>query len=383
MKVLKFLILIASISFAQTSEDIAIKMYSRLTESIPATNSSIIQTMKGHIQNGDFLSAAKEATQSNDFYNIGLKNFAKSFTDVNNEGSIRMPLNDMSATIIGFTRDDIDFSTILSADTFYRLNTTPAFSIANNTHYESAENSYANLKTSLVADTISSVNNFAPSKAAGLLTTRAFAANSYEAGTNRAAVNNIMNQFFCKTMEQVQDSTRPATRVARDVFIVPNPTIPHLFQTRCSGCHGLMDGMRGAFAHYHFNERTMVYDDSKVHDKYSINATNNPTGYITTDDSWINLLNYGVTESFKSTLLSGKGAKSLGTAITTSKQFSVCMSQRVYKKLCLKDPSTTSEKNYILNLANEFKNNSYNMKKLFESAASSARCITDSEGGAL
>ncbi len=350
-------------------------MYTRLTEVIPAVDSSVITSMETLIKEGNHIEAAKLITNTDDFYNVGLKNFAKSFTDSENSGDIKLPINDMSATIIGFTKDNLNFSTILSEDIFYRYRAGTPVNVSNNVHYESNEDNNVNLRTDLVQDTQSSYLNINESRVAGLLTTRGFAVNGYEAGTNRAAINNIMNQFLCHTMEQVQDSTRPTSRVGKDVFLVPNPSIPHLFKTRCQGCHGLMDGLRGAFAYYNYNGTRLTYINGTPDEKYNINSENNPTGYETVDDSWISFFNHGVTSDFGVSLLSGNGAKSLGISIASSRQFSNCMSEKVFEKICLKKPRTKEDKLVVEALARDFEDNDYKMKSLFEKMSVHASCI--------
>ena len=51
------------------------------------------------------------------FYNITLKNFAMPWT--NRDQTVFAPLNDYMATVIGMVRDDVAFSTALSADILY------------------------------------------------------------------------------------------------------------------------------------------------------------------------------------------------------------------------------------------------------------------------
>lgn len=54
------------------------------------------------------------------FYNVTVKNFAAPWS--NEEASTLVPLNDMIATVIGFTRDEDDFHTALYEDVVYKAN---------------------------------------------------------------------------------------------------------------------------------------------------------------------------------------------------------------------------------------------------------------------
>ena len=61
--------------------------------------------------------AAYIAMDNQYFYNVTLKNFASPWT--NRDQSVFVPLNDYVATVIGMVRDDVDFSTLLSANLTY------------------------------------------------------------------------------------------------------------------------------------------------------------------------------------------------------------------------------------------------------------------------
>ena len=61
--------------------------------------------------------AAVIAMTHKNFYNVTLKNFAAPWT--NRDQSVFVPMNDYIATVIGMVRDNVDFSTLLSADLTY------------------------------------------------------------------------------------------------------------------------------------------------------------------------------------------------------------------------------------------------------------------------
>ena len=80
-------------------------------------NPAELAQMATFIQSGDPTSAANIAMQAPQFYNTTLKNFAMPWT--NRDQSVFAPLNDYVATFIGMVRDNVDFSTALSADLLY------------------------------------------------------------------------------------------------------------------------------------------------------------------------------------------------------------------------------------------------------------------------
>ena len=80
---------------------------------VPPTD-QVLQVMENQITSGDPVAAAYTAMDNRYFYSVTLKNFAAPWT--NRDQSVFVPLNDYIATVIGMVRDDIDFSTLLSAD---------------------------------------------------------------------------------------------------------------------------------------------------------------------------------------------------------------------------------------------------------------------------
>ena len=129
---------------------------------------------------------------------------------------------------------------------------------------------------------------------AGLITTRAGAIQHFDAGTNRRGYNiNIINQT-CHQMENITDISLPSDRIRPDVAASPGGDSRVRLQS-CVGCHSHMDPMAGAFAYYDYNETAgnMVYTAGTVQPKYFINATNNPYGYVTADDSWESRIRLG------------------------------------------------------------------------------------------
>src|SRR5438045_4066001 len=66
------------------------------------------------------LNAAAIATSAPSFYNVTLKNLVVPWT--NRDQTAFAPLNDSAATVIGMTRDAVEFNTALSDDILYTVN---------------------------------------------------------------------------------------------------------------------------------------------------------------------------------------------------------------------------------------------------------------------
>jgi hypothetical protein len=118
----------------------------------------------------------------------------------------------------------------------------------------------------------------------------------------------------------------------------------------------------------------MVYTAGAVQTKYSINASNNPYGYVTTDDSWESRMRLGGADTnifmFDSTLPGkGNGAAAFGTEIAGSGAFASCQVQKAFKAVCLRAPSSTKDGTEIAALTSAFKTNGYKFKQVFADAA--------------
>ena len=94
---------------------------------VPPTDAVLTQ-MATDIAGGQADAAAQLAMTNKNFYNVTLKNFVAPWT--NRDRTVFVPLNDYTATVIGMVRDDVDFSTVLSADLLYVANASgaPAYS---------------------------------------------------------------------------------------------------------------------------------------------------------------------------------------------------------------------------------------------------------------
>ena len=113
--------------------------------------------MSSDISGNNAIGAAQLAMQDPNFYNVTLRNFAAPMTNV--AQSVFVPLNDYTATIIGMVRDNVPFNTVLSADLLYAGNVSgaPAYSPANNNHYQYLDTNDADLSKVLVQQQQSSL----------------------------------------------------------------------------------------------------------------------------------------------------------------------------------------------------------------------------------
>ncbi len=364
--------MLASIAAHAGPRDQAYRIYNRLT-GVPPT-APILDQMTQLIEAGKPAEAAQIATATSYFYNLTLPTFVKPWT--NEDESVRVPLNDYVATIVGIVRDDLPFTQALHADILYTAsdsvvanpaNGVPAYAPNNNDHYAALERNRVDLKESLVRQTQSQLNGIPD--AAGVLTSRAAGEAFFQDGTNRAIIRFTLKSYLCSDLEQFSDTTTPDFRVRQDVTRSPGGDST-VFRNRCAGCHGGMDGFSGAFAYLDFVNGALSHDATRVRAKYLRNASEFPDGYVTTDDSWLNLWVDGQNASFGwKGAESGNGASEWGEMISKTDAMASCMTKKVFKTVCLREP-TRSDAATVESLQADFaKNGAYNMKRLFERTA--------------
>jgi hypothetical protein len=349
----------------------AVQLYSRITGGPPSA--ADLNTMEQDLDAGNIEAAAAVATSAPNFYNVTLRNvFA---AESNRDQSVFVPLNDYIVTAIGMVHDDVPYNTALSADILYTLkNVSPAASASNNNHYQAADTSVVDIASNLVKTQQTTTYGYTSASVAGLITTRAGAIQHFDAGTNRRGYSiNIVNQT-CHAMEQVTDTSLPSDRVRQDVAASPGSD-SRVRLNNCLGCHSHMDPFASAFAYYDFDETAgkMVYTPGAVQHKYLINATNNPAGYVTVDDSWENRIRLGGADTLifnysPSTAGKGNGAASFGQEIASSGAFATCQVQKAFKAVCLRAPSSDKDSNEIITLTNAFQTG-YKLKQVYADAA--------------
>jgi hypothetical protein len=347
------------------------RMHDRIA-GVPPSDTVLAQ-MEADIAGGNATTAAQRAMANSNFYNITLRNMVAPWT--NRDQSRFVPLNDYTATVIGMVRDDVDFSTLLSADLIYVANTpgAPAYSAADNNHYQYLDDNKVDLQAALQPQTQSGLLGLPASATAGIITTRAASQAFFIAGTNRAMFRFTMLNHMCRDMELLQDTTRAPDRIRQDVSRSPGGD-SRVFLNSCIGCHSGMDPMAQAFAYYNFNDVTgrLEYTANTVQPKYLINKDNFKDGFVTTNDKWDNYWRHG-----QNALLgwdaslpgSGNGAKSLGQEIGRSDAFADCQVQKVFKAICLRDPSSTADRAEVQQVKTTFKNSGYKLKQVVADTA--------------
>ena len=356
------------------------RMYDRLTGTPPSPEVlTDIAAKAGSGSESDLTATAlyimdKSQAHSDGFYSVTLKNFATPWT--NRDRDVFAPLNDYTATVIGYVKDDRDFRGILFDDVLYIGNTGGAYSPSNNTMYENLESSNASLRTALVPAVQSNLNGLPPDATAGVITSRAASQAFFIAGTNRAMFRFTMLNHLCRDMEQIADISLPPDRIRQDVTRSPGGD-SSFFLNNCVGCHNVMDSMAQAFAYYNFDGAAgrLVYTQDQVQPKYLINADNFKPGYVTPDDQWENRMRLRRTADQQTVLGwseslpgKGKGAKSLGEELARSNAFAECQVEKVFRTVCFRSPSDSTDHGKVVNWAGEFKGTG-NLKRVFAQTA--------------
>lgn len=375
-----FMVGIASVSVSFAGpRDQAKRMHDRLA-GVPPTE-AVLSSMTTMIQNGDVIGAAMQAMDNPSFINTTIRDWATPWS--NRDQSVYRDLNDTTATVMGFVRDDVPFDQILSADRVYIGSagaTNQAYEVNNNDHYEDLQNRRRNFSdpTVLVSSTQSALNDqLGTADTAGVLTTRGFSEAFLIAGTNRAAVRFATLNFMCMDMENFRDRAAYPNRVRQDVDRSPGGD-SNIFMNDCLSCHAGMDGLAGAFAFYDFNEedQRLVYTNGVVQPKFLRDAGVFRTGFETMGDSWVNYWRTGPNAWVGWNAPNngvGRGAKSFGMEIAQTRQFSECQVKKAFEKVCHRSPNGTADVTAVQNIANSFEANNRSMKRVF--AETAAYCM--------
>lgn len=381
------------------------EIHARLTGiKTPITN-PVLGEMETLLDAGDPVSAAAKATADSSFINVTVRDFATKMS--NRDETINVPLNDFTATVIGFVRDEINAKKMLTDNVVYQADPAQApvpgdvidDLLRSNNHYESLSQGRYDLnkvliqKTQKVFNGTIAVDNPTP---AGLLTTRQWMAAHAIAGTNRRLIEFSFRQFTCNAMEKIADSTGPDNVIGVDIDRFPGGSHSK-FTSSCRACHTIMDGFRPAFARWTFSnsfakhsfvvpsiaanvdEATsvgMIMDPPFVTRKLNQNATVFPEGRRTVDDSWVNNAVRGTNaDLFKWTMTSGRGVRDFGQAISETAAFPHCMAERVFRQICKRAPAS-SDQGMLNQVAKEFSTvRSFNLKYLFQKIVTTDECL--------
>ena len=388
------LLVCAAVAVAGPREQ-AKRMHDRIAGVPPAE--TVLTQMAADISAGNPIAAAYKAMDNSAFYDVTLKNFVAPWT--NEDQSVFVPLNDYTATVIGMIRDDVDFREVLYGDILYIGASSlglPAYRLNDNAHYQAMDDQGIDLKTNLIRTTQSAVTGIPAMAAAGVMTTRAAAEAFFIAGTNRAMFRFTLMNHLCTDLEPIKDISRPPDRIRQDVSRSPGGD-SRIFLNKCIGCHAGMDPMAQAFAYYDYDydsvndpdgiNGSLVYNGvgavdpdtgSRVQGKYLINSDNFKPGYVTTDDHWDNYWRKGPNAllGWDTTLSgSGTGAKSLGKELAYSDAFARCQVKKVFKTICLRDPTDSNDFSEVDSMVSSFKSSNYKMKQVFAEAG--AYCMGD------
>lgn len=375
-------------TYAGTKEQ-AKRMHDRLA-GVPPSNEVLVQ-METLVSAGNMRGAADIAMDSPAFYSVTLKNWITPWT--NEDGDIFAPLNDYTATVIGITRDDIDFRQILTGDILYIGDTStgvPAYSITSNAHYQALEEQSADLKAVLQATTQSAVTGMPSDATAGIMTTRAAAKSYFKDGTNRAMFRFTLINHLCTDLEGLKDTSRSPDRIRQDVSRSPGGD-SRIFNNSCVGCHSGMDPFAQAFAYYNYEynidsdpdgeQGSLQYNQvgeidastgSQVQAKYQINGNNFPYGFITNNDNWSNYWRQGLNKNLGwdgSLPANGSGAKSMGQELANSQQFAHCQVTKVFENICLRTPQDVDDRAKITSMTQTFTSTGYKIKQVFADSA--------------
>jgi hypothetical protein len=414
----------------------ALKMYTILNGvSTPIFNPRLTG-MAQLIEENNYFDAATCAIEGNSdctpnstkyspsFYNITVRDFASPMST--RDESVNAELNDFIATIIGNTRDNLSAKELVSGTDFYMADPAKAAVpsdmirdvLRSNLHYSSLAKGGFDLARVLVKtrqklyDGTRVVDNPDP---AGLITSRAFMESHAIAGTNRRMVEFTFREFMCIPIERWAYAQSSDSWVGRDVDRAPGGSHTKFTQS-CRACHSRMDPLRGAFAYYTFSagfiKNTLLVPHvtnfatnedmnmgaiiglragdpgsatlpSNSSINYVVKKMNHNDhvyngGYVMTDNSFINaavdneaLKYFGWRSS-----LNGKGAHELGIMLGESEGFSRCMTRRVFKTLCKRDPAD-SEATIIKSMATDFEAHEYKIKYLFKKVAGLPQCLGD------
>ncbi|MGE0763986.1 MAG: hypothetical protein AB7N80_11960 [Bdellovibrionales bacterium] len=389
-------------------------LYNRLTGQKAPIDSQVIKDMEALINAGDQMGAARIATNQPTFYSQTVRLLGSKMST--RAGVYRVPMNDLTATVIGFTKDDLDARGLLTTNSVYRFENIPNLRInpvndiaRSNNHYNDVDAALAlnpvmdirpnlvSVQQTIVDDNQASVNH---PDAAGLLTTRQFMSDCADAGTNRRCYEKVVKRLTCHTLEEVVSTSLPDDRVGRDVSRAPGGD-PSAFLLTCKGCHSNMDAHRSAFAYSEFdnnqvkhgqvNLNTGLYDGTtRVANKLNrLGEGQFNQGQVVANDNWVN---YAVTPELNelygwrdaqgrpvTTPIMGRGLNAYGTMLSRSEAFSRCVAENVFENVCRRSP-TASEKaagGALRALARDWENpamGNYKLRWLFERVATSAAC---------
>jgi hypothetical protein len=363
------------------------RMHDRLVGIPPSP--TVLDDMTTLIGDANAEGAAQLAMQNSYFYSSTLKSFITPWT--NESQTVFAPLNDYTATVIGIIRDDKPFTEVLTGDYVYigrggasgsgAQVVSNRYSQSDNVHYEQLEDQLVDLSDRALFISWPQENlpaaEIVSSEAAGVITTRAAGEAFFSAGTNRRMWRYTAMNYLCSDMEALNDISRPVDRIRQDVPRSPGSD-SEIFRNSCSGCHSGMDPMAGAYAYFEWAPagQRVRYTRGRVQPKMLINSGSFPFGYETIDNRWDNYWREGPNAAYgwDDTLPGGGyGVKSLGEEVASSRGFSRCQVQKVFKQVCFREPVDEDERLVVEDITDDFEDFGYNLRTVFAKVAAYCR----------
>lgn len=359
--------LISGAGFADDATIQAKFIYSRLTSLTPRMQDTLLIQMRGLIEAGQALEAAKLATNHRAFYETTVLNMVAPWSST--DGSAANRFDDMQALALGLIRDRADFRIFLNGKLGYRASPDvlpyPPYRPDSNFHFESLASSGHDIAKSLVSF------ERLDGRSIGAFGSRGFGRAYYDGGTNRRAVKFAIEHFLCKSISGWREPNLPEDFIRRDVNRIPAGKISE-YHEQCRGCHAPMDAMTGAFARMDYVNDAVSILSEGVSSKYNINPTVFPEGFVTIDERWTNYLSWhqNVQFGFRGKT-SGRSLEEFGAMLTNSRAFSQCMVSNAVASVC----SSISRRDEISSaLVPEFESNGYDLRHVFELASIDPKC---------
>ena len=356
---------------------------------VPIDDSRLVQ-METLIRAGNTRGAVAIATADPLFLDVQIRDLGRKMST--RDESVRAPMSDFVATLIGVVRDSDTTSAkeLLTGNFYYRVDPTIA-TTANVRQAEQADivqsnNHFADITTRNLSPAAVLVKQ-SPQRAmranavidhpdaAGLITSRGFTEAHAVAGTNRRMVEFAMRQFMCVEMTDWADANGSDERVAQDVTRTPSGSV-NLYLTTCKSCHSGMDGFRGAFAYLDFTNNAQTFTANTVVGKMTRNQTEYPQGYRMTDNTIVNnaVLTKNADQFGWRSSSTGVGIASFGKMLADSRGFSRCMVRRAFTQVCRRKP-LVGEEQLVRSLADQFETDGYHMRRMFENVAVQQQCV--------
>jgi hypothetical protein len=380
------------------------KLFKALTGVALPIDDKRLKEMETKIAGAKEADAVKVATADPLFYRVRVSEFAKKMS--NHQETVRVPLNDFTATIIGVVRDSDTTSAkeLLTGNFFYRGKTGYGLPMVEMTDFINSNNHYADIETkgldpALVLERVNGQRTVANNARttvinhpdpAGLLTSRSFMEAHAVAGTNRRLIEYAFRQFMCKAITDWADNSAPDDHVGRDIDRLPGGSNVK-FQTTCKSCHGQMDALRPAFAKVDFirdvaggvtravyvTDTSSSPSEANVASKFARNSNVFPQGYAVKDTKFVNYATEGANHDgfgWRGSM-QGQGLKEFGAMVAESQGFSRCLVRRVFASVCRRDP-TLLEEPIVRRIADDFEQKGYHLRGLFETVSLRPECLS-------